>query len=83
MSDLRTLPTWLDAGAATLAGAMPPAQTLAAALPGLTQAQSLTPAQRVQRVQASGLAECGRAGEPIYLAWREFLRGHGPSAKGS
>ena len=83
MSDLQTLPTWLDAGAAALAGAMPPAQTLAAALPGLTQAQSLTPAQRVQRVQASGLAECGRAGEPIYLAWRQFLRGHGPSAKGS
>ena len=79
MSDLRTLPAWLDTGAATLAGAMPPAQTLAAALPGLTQAQSLTPAQRVQRVQASGLAECGRAGEPIYLAWRQFLRGHGPS----
>ena len=79
MSDLQTLPAWLDAGAATLAGAMPVAQTLAAALPGLTQAQSLTPAQRVQRVQASGLAECGRAGEPIYLAWRQFLRGHGPS----
>ena len=83
MSDLQTLPTWLDAGAAALAGATPPAQTLVAALPGLTQAQSLTPAQRVQRVQASGLAECGRAGEPLYLAWREFLRGHGPSAKGS
>ena len=58
---------------------MPPAQTLAAALPGLAQAQSLTPAQRLQRVQASGLAECGGAGEPIYLAWRQFLRGHGPS----
>ena len=83
MSDLQTLPTWLDAGAAALAGATPPAQTLVAALPGLTQAQSLTPAQRVQRVQASGLAECGRAGEPLYLAWREFLRGHGSSAKGS
>ena len=81
MSDLetRSVPTWLDAGAAALAGAMPPAQTLAGALPGLAQAQSLTPAQRVQRVQASGLAECGRAGEPLYLAWREFLRGHGPS----
>ena len=58
---------------------MPPAQTLAEALPGLTQAQSLTPLQRLQRVQASGLAECGAAGEPIYLAWRQFLRGHGPS----
>ncbi len=81
MSDLQTrsVPTWLDAGAATLAGAAPPAQTLAAALPGLAQAQSLTPAQRVQRVQESGLAECGRAGEPLYLAWRQFLRGRGPS----
>ena len=85
MSDLQTrsVPAWLDVGAATLAGAAPPAQTLAAALPGLTQAQSLTPAQRVQRVQESGLAECGRAGEPLYLAWRQFLRGRGPSAKGS
>ena len=79
MSDLQMLPTWLDAGAATLAGAVPPAQTLAAALPGLAQAQSLTPAQRLQRVQESGLAECGGAGEPIYLAWRQFLRGRGPS----
>ena len=33
----------------------------------------------LQRVQASGLAECGGAGEPIYLAWRQFLRGRGPS----
>jgi NADH-quinone oxidoreductase subunit F len=79
MSDLRMLPTWLDAGAATLAGAVPPAQTLAGALPGLAKAQSLTPAQRLQRVQKSGLAECGGAGEPLYLAWRQFLRGRGPS----
>jgi NADPH-dependent glutamate synthase beta subunit-like oxidoreductase/NADH:ubiquinone oxidoreductase subunit F (NADH-binding)/formate hydrogenlyase subunit 6/NADH:ubiquinone oxidoreductase subunit I len=79
MSERLMLPAWLDANAATLAGALPPAQTLEAALPGLTQAQSLTPAQRLQRVQASGLAECGRAGEPIYLAWRRFLRGRGPS----
>jgi len=79
MSDLQLLPTWLDAGAATLAGAVPPAQTLAGALPGYTQAQSLTPLQRLQRVQAAGLAECGAAGEPIYLAWRQFLRSHGPS----
>ena len=79
MSDLQMLPTWLDAGAAALAGAVPPAQTLAGALPGLAQAQSLTPLQRLQRVQESGLAECGGAGEPIYLAWRQFLRGHGPS----
>ena len=79
MSDPQTLPTWLDASAAALAGAAPPAQTLASALPGLAQAQSLTPAQRLQRVQESGLAECGGAGEPIYLAWRQFLRGRGPS----
>ena len=81
MSDLQTrsVPAWLDASAATLAGAVPPAQTLAEALPGLTQAQSLTPLQRLQRVQASGLAECGAAGESIYLAWRQFMRGHGPS----
>ena len=79
MSDLQILPTWLDAGAAALAGAVPPAQTLAGALPGLAQAQSLTPLQRLQRVQASGLAECDGAGEPIYLAWRQFLRGRGPS----
>jgi hypothetical protein len=81
MSDLQTrsMPAWLDAGAATLAGAVPPAQTLTDALPGLNAAQSLTPLQRLQRVQESGLAECGGAGEPIYLAWRQFLRGHGPS----
>ena len=60
MSDLQMLPTWLDADAAALAGAVPPAQTLAGALPGYTQAQSLTPMQRLQRVQESGLAECGR-----------------------
>ena len=30
-------------------------------------------------MQESGLAECGGAGEPIYLAWRQFLRGRGPS----
>jgi NADH-quinone oxidoreductase subunit F len=81
MSDLQTrsVPTWLDANAATLAGAVSPAQTLTDALPGLDAAQSLTPLQRLQRVQESGLAECGGAGEPIYLAWRQFLRGHGSS----
>ena len=79
MSDLQMLPTWLDAGAATLAGAVPPAQTLAGALPGLALAQSLTPLERLRRVQESGLAECGGAGEPVFLAWRQFLRGHGPS----
>ena len=79
MSEVQMLPTWLDAGAVALAGAVPLAQTLAGALPGLSQAQSLTPLQRLQRVQESGLAECGAAGEPIHLAWRQFLRGHGPS----
>ena len=81
MSDLQThsVPTWLDAGAAALAGAMPQADGLAGALPGLARAQSLTPLQRLQRLQASGLAECSGAGEPIYLAWRQFLRGRGPS----
>ena len=73
------LPNWLDAGAAALAGAVPPAATLAASLPGLNRAQSLTSLQRLQRVQASGLAECGGAGEPVHLAWRQFLRGRGPS----
>ena len=79
MSDLQMLPAWLDAGAATLAGAVPPAQTLAASLPGLALAQSLTPLQRLRRVQESSFAECGGAGEPIFLAWRQFVRGHGPS----
>ena len=79
MSEIQKLPTWLDADAAALAGAVLPAHTLAGALPGYTQAQSLTPLQRLQCVQQSGLAECGAGGEPIYLAWRQFLRGHGPS----
>ena len=79
MGDLQMLPSWLDEGAATLAGSLPPAGTLARSLPGLDQAQSLTPLQRLQRVQASGLAECGSAGEPIHLAWRQFLRGQGTS----
>ena len=79
MSELQMLPTWLDAGAAALSGAAPPAPTLAAAMPGLAAAQSLTPLQRLQRVQQSGLAECAGAAEPVYLAWRRFLRGHGPS----
>ena len=76
---LQMLPAWLDADAAALSGAVPPAPTLAGALPGLAKAQSLTPLQRLQRVQQAGLAECGAAGEPIHLAWRQFLRGHGPS----
>ena len=80
MSELRILPTWLDADAAALAGAVPPAQTLAGALPGLAQAQSLAPVQRLQRVRESGLAESSGAGESVALTWRRFLRGHGPSA---
>ena len=79
MSELQTLPTWLDADAAALAGTEPPAPTLAEALPGLAGARELTPLQRLQRVQESDLAESGGAGEPIYLAWRRFLRGRGPS----
>ena len=35
--------------------------------------------QRLQRVRESGLAESSGAGEPVALAWRRFLRGHGPS----
>ena len=77
MSALGTLPSWLDEGAAAAAGASPP--TLAGALPGLAQARELAPLQRLQRVQESGLAESSGAGEPIYLAWRRFLRGVGPS----
>ena len=79
MSDLKMLPAWLDVNAAALAGGVAPAQTLDDALPGYTQVQSLTPMQRLQRLQRSNLAECGGAGEPIYLAWRQFLRGRGPS----
>jgi NADPH-dependent glutamate synthase beta subunit-like oxidoreductase/formate hydrogenlyase subunit 6/NADH:ubiquinone oxidoreductase subunit I len=77
MSDLPALPAWLDADAAALSGAEPPAKTLDAALPGYTRAQSLTPLQRLQRVRESGLAECGAGGEPVHLAWRQFLRGQG------
>jgi NADH-quinone oxidoreductase subunit F len=79
MSELQMLPAWLDAAAAALAGAVPPAPTFAGALPGLAQAQALAPLQRLQRLQESGLAECGAAAEPIYFAWRQFLRGRGPS----
>jgi hypothetical protein len=77
MSALGTLPSWLEEGAAALAGATSP--TLAGALPGLTGARELAPLQRLQRVQEAGLAESSGAGEPIYLAWRAFLRGRGPS----
>jgi len=79
MSDLQILPAWLDADAATLAGAVPPAPTLAGALPGLAQARQLNPLQCLQRLHESGLAECGFSGEPVYHAWRQFLRGRGDS----
>ncbi len=79
MSAVGTLPGWLDQDAAALAGPMPPAVTLASALPGLAQARELTPLQRLQRVQDSGLAESSGAGEPVSLAWRRFLRGAGPT----
>lgn len=79
MNDLQILPAWLDADAAALAGAVPPAPTLAGALPGLNQAQQLNPLQCLQRLQESGLTRCGFSGDPIYLAWRQFLRGHGSS----
>ena len=79
MSGSQTLPTWLDADAAALAGAVPPARTLDAALPGLANAQSLTSLQRLRRVKESSLAECGGAGVEVHLAWRQFLRGRGPS----
>ncbi len=70
MSELNTLPAWLSAGIA-----VSPAPTFADALPGLFQAQALNPLQRLQRLQESGLGESGFAGEPLYHAWRQFLRG--------
>ena len=73
MNERQWLPAWLDPGT------VPPPVTLDAALPGLTRAQSLHPLQRLQQLQASGLGECGAAGEPVHIAWRQFLRGHGPS----
>ncbi len=79
MSELQMLPAWLDAGGAALAGDVPPAPTLDSALPGLALARALAPLQRLQRLRESGMAECGAAGEPIHIAWRQFLRGHGPS----
>jgi NADPH-dependent glutamate synthase beta subunit-like oxidoreductase/ferredoxin len=79
MSELRMLPTWLESDAAVLAGSITHAPNLESALPGLTQARELTPLERLQRLQKSGLAESGAAGEPIYLAWRQFLRSRAPS----
>ena len=79
MTDLQVLPPWLDAGGAALGGGVAPPSTLADALPGLTRAREMAPLQRLQHVQQAGVAECGSAGEPVFLAWRQFLRGHGPS----
>ena len=79
MTDLAVLPGWLDAGGAVLDGAVAPAATLADSLPGLAEPGRSNPLQRLQHVQQAGLAECGPAGEPVYAAWRQFLRGHGPS----
>lgn len=77
MSDLQILPVWLDTDAAALAGVVTPGPTFAGALPGLAQAQQLNPLQCLQRLQEAGLTRCGYSGEPIYLSWRQFLRGHG------
>lgn len=79
MNELNSLPAWLDAGAAALAGAVPPAPTLAGALPGFARAQGMNPLQRLARLRESGFTECGFAGEPLYQSWRQFLRGHGAS----
>ena len=68
--ELQMLPAWLDADAAALSGAVPPAATLAGALPGLAKAQSLTPLQRLQRVQQVGPRRMRRRGrtDPSRLA---------------
>lgn len=79
MSGISMLPSWLDHEAATLAGAVPPGFTIAGALPAYTKALSMSPLERLQRIQQSGLFECGSSGEPIHLAWRQFIRGHGTS----
>ncbi len=79
MSEIDQLPKWLDIDATILAGEINTAETLANMLPGLEKARLLTPMQRLQRIQESGLAECGGSGGPVHLAWRHFLRGNGPS----
>ena len=79
MNDLLHLPPWLDQEAATLAGAIPPADTFAESLPAFTRAVSLTPLQRLQLIQEAGITEYGYSGEPVHLAWRRFLRGQGNS----
>lgn len=77
MTEITKLPAWLDADADALAKGVPSASTVAGALPGLSRAQSMTPLQRLQRMQESGLAECGFAGDPLYHAWRRHVRGQG------
>lgn len=79
MSEESTLPAWLDYSAAALAGVVEPRSSLETALPGYTHAQTMTAMQRLQRLQESGLCECGGSGEPVYFAWRQFIRGRGPS----
>lgn len=79
MSKTNQLPDWLDIDATILAGDQEAKHSLASALPGLHNAQELTPVQRLQIVQDSGLSESGGSGEPIHVSWRQFLRGQGPS----
>ena len=81
MSELRMLPAWLDAGANALSGSAPPAPTLEGALPGLARAQSLTPLQRLQRLQQSGprrMRRCGRADPPRLAPVPARPRAFGP-----
>jgi NADPH-dependent glutamate synthase beta subunit-like oxidoreductase/NADH:ubiquinone oxidoreductase subunit F (NADH-binding)/formate hydrogenlyase subunit 6/NADH:ubiquinone oxidoreductase subunit I len=70
MTDTLKLPAWLEAGGA-LQGANP--------LPGLMRARALNPLQRLSVLRDKTPSECGFAGEPLYPAWRRFLRGSGPS----
>ena len=79
MSDGGTLPAWLDRGAAALAGSVPPASTLETALPGYCLARSLTPMQRLQRLQASDLVECGIRASRSISRGDNFFAGRGPS----
>jgi NADPH-dependent glutamate synthase beta subunit-like oxidoreductase/NADH:ubiquinone oxidoreductase subunit F (NADH-binding)/formate hydrogenlyase subunit 6/NADH:ubiquinone oxidoreductase subunit I len=70
MNDNLPLPAWLEAGGA-LQGTDP--------MPGLMRARALNPLQRLALLRDKALSECGFAGEPLYPAWRRFLRGSGPS----
>ena len=82
MNGLLHLPPWLDQEAATLAGAIPPADTFDESLPAFPRAVSLTPLQRLQLVQESGITEYGYSGEPVHLAWRRMLHLHRPPLPG-